>query len=363
MELATRLSQTGHECRLSSNFQDYGLAANITLSHIDVGFQEMHPILSISDTLQAFGKAGKQDMVFTTNTPSSYEAFWKEWKKLHPDHALYDLHQERLGSCIPIAIHLDEGTTLKKKSILVIQWQPVMGRGTRRHNSTVEIPGCNLLGDSLTTRFLWSVMLARLYSGKKKPRKRGGGSGLGQKPLQEMFKELAKQLTEAFTSGIDIQFGDQSRRIFLVCVAIKGDWPALCKVGNFSRHFGRVQSSSKPPTAYAKPPAGICHLCKADQDGFKAWNDVSWSNMTKMHKNPPLPWDSEPHLASALMVRPKHKAQFFKVDLFHTLHKGVFADIAANTIATWFALYLCFACSFKWFLSSLCCFFFNRTHV
>lgn len=35
-----------------------------------------------------------------------------------------------------------------------------------------------------------------------------------------------------------------------------------------------------------------------------------------------------------LPVGEPYKHLFFRIDLFHTLHKGVFGDIAANAIAT-----------------------------
>lgn len=331
MNLATRLSRTGHECRLSNSLAGFGLSVDIPYTYIDVGLKETHPTLSVGDTLRTLVRHGKQDLVFMGNKTSTYEGFWKEWRQLYPSHPMFDWHSEHLGSCVPIAVHLDEGTTLKKKSLMIVQWQPIMGKGTRRFRATHEVPGCNMLGDSITSRFLWGVMLARLYSGKKR----------GQKPLQEMLRHLSAQLTEALTSGIEVVMNDQPQTIYLVCVAIKGDWPALAKAGNLCRHFGRLQTSSK---STAKKPVGICHLCRADQEDCKSWHDVSWASMSRMHRHPQAPWNTVPHLLSAIPVDDADKAGFFKVDLFHTLHKGVFADVAANTIAS---------CTHAWVLTKV----------
>ena len=37
LSLATRLSETGHEERFSESFKSYGLAADIPISHVNVG--------------------------------------------------------------------------------------------------------------------------------------------------------------------------------------------------------------------------------------------------------------------------------------------------------------------------------------
>ena len=311
--MATNLSKTGHTERFSAQFAKFGLTANIRTSFVDVGLAAEHPVLRIQDTLQTFHANNKLDLFMMGNNESTFYDFWLRWQYLQPKHPIFSEHSHCLGSCIPVAVHADEGTTLKKKGIMIIQVQPIIGKGTRKRQGTPEVPGCNMLGESLQSRFLYSVMLTRVYSGKKKK----------NKPLLKLMDHLSKDLADAFYSGIE--FGD-GQTFFLVPIALKGDWPALIKLGGLQRHFGRVIAIDD------KAGKGICHLCQADQEGHKNWHDVSWENMSRMHAGAPLPWDTDPSLVSAIPLPNEYKVDFFRIDMFHTLHKGVFGDIAANTL-------------------------------
>lgn len=311
------MSRTGHDARFANQFSEFDLAANIPVSYVEVGLGAKHPILSLDDIIKTLDKENKlQDIMMQGNSAETFKHFWSNWRQLQPTHGIFQHHNTHLGQCIPVAVHCDEGTTLKKKNLMVIQLQPLVGRGTRKKKGTPEIPGCNMLGNSLTSRLLWSVMLGRAYTGKK----------LKNKPLLNLISHLASQLTDAFYNGIPLKNGTQ---LFLIPLACKGDWPALVKIGSLNRHFQRVSYSTKTP------PPGLCHLCKADQQHHKDWHDVSWDNMVKMKQGSALPWVKDPSLVLAVPTPNCYKAQFFRVDLFHTLHKGVMGDIAANAIVLW----------------------------
>ena len=82
-------------------------------------------------------------------------------------------------------------------------------------------------------------------------------------------------------------------------------------------------------------------MCNADMDGFKNWQDVSWVNMVRLKASTTLPWKKDPAFIARLNLPQAYKASFYKVDLFHTCHKGLMPDIAANTMAprhNWFTL-------------------------
>ena len=64
IELATRLSKTGHEERFSQQFHKYGLAADIPVSYIDVGLKAKHPILCVENTLGTLSKHNKLHILF-----------------------------------------------------------------------------------------------------------------------------------------------------------------------------------------------------------------------------------------------------------------------------------------------------------
>ena len=207
------------------------------------------------------------------------------------------------------------GVHAQKKSIMIIQYHSLMGRGTRKRKSSAEELGINMTGNSYTTRVLWSVMLGRAYGGKRKNR-----------PLLKLISHLSTELSKAFYDGIRLQHHEMGT-VYLIPLCMKGDWPALNKVGGLTRHFGRLVTSG----ANRK---GICHMCNADRPGFENWHDLSYENMIKMHEDPPLPWRVEPSLVASIPLHVSDKPDFFRVDAFHALHKGFMGDIAANAIVS-----------------------------
>ena len=348
LSMAAGLSKTGHEERFSEQNKTYGLAADIPMTYVDVGLESAHPVLSLADTLQTLGSQAdipmtyvdvglesahpvlsladtlqtlgshnKFDMMTMGHFEQSFHHFWDRWKRLQPKHPVYTTHPGRLGRCIPFALHCDEGTTLKKKGIMIVQFQPMMGRGTRKRKATLEEPGLNMLGNSLVSRFLWSVMLARAYGGKRK-----------NKSLLALTGHLDTEMGNAFYHGIDIPFDNETERWFVVPLALKGDWLALAKIGSLSRTLGHVSSQD------SEKAKGICHLCRADMQGFKNWQDISFENMCAMRVGNTLPWKEEPLILSAIPLADCDKAASFRADPFHTLHKGLFGDVCANSIVS-----------------------------
>ena len=313
---AAALSKTGHGNRFTKCLPEYGLAADIPLTYVNVGLTGTHPILSVFDTVRCLDECGKLDVLLQGNSSRQFQTFWRRWRLLQPHHPVFLRHAGREGCCVPIAVHADEGNTLKKKSIMILQLQGCLGFGTRKRKSTEEEPGVNMLGSSYTTRILFSVMLGRAYGGKRK-----------NAPLLKLVSHLAGDLQKAFNEGITLQ-NHALGKIFLVPICLKGDWPALAKIGSLTRHFGRLVTSD---SAVGK---GICHLCKADQPGFENWHNLSYENMEKMRKDAPLPWTVEPSLVAAFPFRDADKPDFFRFDMFHCLHKGFMGDMAANAIVS-----------------------------
>ena len=314
--MASKLSRSGHGYLLSSRFGDYKLSANIPFTHKDVGLALPHPVLAIADFIKCLDSNDKLKLLFTGNTPKQFEDFWLIWKKRQSLHPIYAVHGSHLGQCVPIMIHADEGTSQKKKGLMILQVQPAMGHGTSKRKADGSVPGVNFLGKSIVTRFLYSVMLTRCYSGKK----------LKNKPLLRLIEHLALELRAAFYEGIQTKSGT----VYLVPIAMKGDWPALVKCGQLTRHHLRDVSGKG---ASKGSGAGICHLCLGGQASHD-WFDISHENMKKMKVGATPPWKSEPALVRHLPLGP-YKPDFFRIDIFHTLHKGVFGDIAANAIDLW----------------------------
>ena len=309
---ATSLAETGHENRLGDVFEECGLSANIPLSYIDVGCKQQHPIFKIRDFLHVLSHAGKTELLFHGHTESNYRDFWELWRLVQPQHPIFRHHGRagNLGCCVPVLAYADEGTSQKRRGLMVVQYQPILASGSTRAE---EI---NMTGNSLLNRFLYAVMTARTYSGKL----------LKNKPLLSLIESFAKELGSLFHEPVQVQWGKRSRNIYLICLGLKGDLAALVKLGQLDRSFMR-ETPSKPDGA------GICHLCRGGQANCP-WHNVSYSNMSAMRKGRAPPWKQEPSLVAHIPQSAEHKAEFFRIDLFHCAHKGVWGDAAANTIAT-----------------------------
>ena len=315
LRVASRLSKTGHGYLLSSHFEKYKLAADIPFTYKDVGLSEPHPVFSVHDFVRCMSANEKLQHLFMGNGPKQYTEFWEKWRNLQPKHPVFAEHASHLSECVPVMIHCDEGTSQKKKAAMIIQVQPCLGRGTSKRKATETDPGVNSLGKSIVTRWLYSVMLARVYSGKK----------MKNKPLLRLIEHLALDLKSCFRDGIEVIYLGKSQKLYLVPVGLKGDWAALVKCGELTRHHLRDVSAKDGGK-------GICHLCLGGQESHH-WYDISFNNMKKMRIGAPAPWKAEPGLVKHIPLGP-YPNLFFRIDIFHTLHKGVFGDIAANAIDT-----------------------------
>ena len=209
---------------------------------------------------------------------------------------------------------------------MVVQYQPLLGMGSRKRKRDGTEPAMNFVGNSLTTRQLFSVMMGRLYSLKKN--KNG--------PLLNLMGMLGEELRSAMLEGFAVTVDGHPRQMYFVCLAMKGDWPAQSKIGCLTRHHGRDVTAKMDG-------AGICHLCRAGTKDFSAWHDVSFANMKHFHQDAPLPWTKALTLLQLLGLPHKYQPGFFQVDLFHTCHKGIFADLGANCIVPRTVLWTSFA--------------------
>ena len=280
--------------------REFGLEADIPISYRNIGLKKPHPVLRLKDLVATLNKAGKLHHLFAGNNGKSLENFWAQYRLLHPGHDVFTRHSQHLSSCLPMMMHLDEGTTHKKKSLMILSAQIVCGQGSRR------APGHNFLGSTYLSRFLFSVLLGRTYARQKKV-------------LYDLLDAWATDLTECYQDGIRINDQDTIWPVILSC---KGDWPAVAKAGRLQRNFMRdAPSSGSPP--------GICHLCRAGMLGYP-WNSFE-ANAAWLHADSPIPWTTPSPLAK-IPQDSSNPASFYAVDLFHVCHKGVVADYVASSI-------------------------------
>ena len=307
LQEAARLSRTKHEHDLNSVFEKFNLTMKVPMHFVDLGTASTHPTFRPVDLVSSLVSYEKLHLLLRDHSGQDLEDFWAIYRLGHAAHPVYTEHQHNLKSCLPVLLFGDEGTSQKRKALMVLEWQPLLGSGSARAQDL------NMLGVSTTNRFLYSVLMSKEYSGKKR----------ANEPLHKLVDHLATEFRSCFYDGIAVKNVAWTKRIYLICLGLKGDLQGIVKLGKLTRNFMRDSASAKS--------AGICHLCLAGHQG-KPWHEHDFQVMSGLKRNLPPPWASEPSLIAKIPQIPSRKHEFFKVDLFHTLHKGFFGDIAANSI-------------------------------
>ncbi|CAE7844866.1 unnamed protein product, partial [Symbiodinium necroappetens] len=313
-----RQSTTKHENKSSKTFEKHGLSCPIQIETVDVGPGQTHPVLKVADLLQALASCNKLCLLWgatsTTTTHQNTEVlpkFWRRWRQHDPQHAVFQHHRDHLAYVLPLQLHADEGQTLKKTGVMVVNWQSPIGFGLSTTDDCPEAMSLNYLGNSYATRFLYTVCHKKCYSKGKSEFFTG------------IMERLADELLDLFWNGVTLNLRGKKVAFYAALLGLKGDWPIQARIGNLSRHFARkgvFQVSAK---------SGFCHLCRAGEQGYDA-NDYGSSASWRATYLKCIPWDSEGPLCRV----PQSPAKEFihKFDLFHTVHKGVFAELAGSAL-------------------------------
>ena len=309
LEELARLHTTGHEHRLEVLLERYGLQAPIKTSFYDIGLARQHPVLRIQDVLQGLSKAGKLEEIFLQHhTWEDFREFWSLFRNHRPRHPVFSRHPDpdSLSRCVPIFLHADEGSGQKKKGLLVLQFQPVLAKGSRRSSDL------NFAGNTFLNRVVYAVLSTTLYNRKNAV-------------LYQLLDHWAADLSCVFESGVPVIIEGKKVTLFPIVLGLKGDLQGLIKCGRLNRSFLRdAPASLNPP--------GICHLCQAGRNGFP-WHrtDIHAEWLRDPHAFDDEPWS----VPSPLLKIPCDLgAKFFLVDVFHTAHKGIMGDFAANCLVT-----------------------------
>ena len=163
---------------------------------------------------------------------ASLELFRKRFECIQPRHQVFDKAREgslELSACVPTYFYADEGRTLKKKPVFIIQWQPCCGKGVGRKHTEAEIEArqkalrlqCNYKAYSLTTRFLSGLMLAATYADNPDA-------------LKDLVEAVCYDMAELGSSGVLLKTGEA---LCLIPIGNKGDWPYLVTIAGLARSF------------------------------------------------------------------------------------------------------------------------------
>ncbi len=150
-------------------FGQHGLRFEVQMSYNTIGEITDFPWLRPSSYLKALVRNNEFHRLLggypLEKSEITLKTFWNRYKRQFPSHALFQdpVKSASLQKCIPLYVHGDEGTTYKKKGVLVIGFQSPIGYGSRhapnqRPESVSEagIP-INLIKTSLQNRFLTAI--------------------------------------------------------------------------------------------------------------------------------------------------------------------------------------------------------------
>ena len=184
----------------------------------------------------------------------SLHLFWSLYEKIAPNHQVFERARQgllTLDQTIPIYLHADEGRTLKKRAVFIMQWQPVCGKGCGHKNSDEYIAARlqelrlqpNFKGHSLTTRFLAGLLLASSY---------------GENPavLTDLIEHVCIDIASLGSTGIQVPTGET---LYLATLGNKGDWSYLVTSAGLTRSYRNAPKRG----ASQRPDKPICHLCMA----------------------------------------------------------------------------------------------------
>eukprot|EP00439_Symbiodinium_sp_Y106_P026410 s5655_g3.t1 len=308
-----RQSKTGHENETGKVFEKRGLALPVPLTYIDLGKEKKHPVLKVSDMLQVLAEKNKLQLFWGSTKrktrSTNLNEFWSRYRHQDAGHAIFEQHDNRLDRVLPLQIHADEGETLKKSGVMIINFQSPMGFGISTADDADDAMALNYTGNTYSTRFLFTVCTKRSYSKKNKF------------VLDSILESLADELKDLFLNGVSLQVGKENMTMYVATIGLKGDWPVQARIGHLTRHFskkGVYKTSSK---------SGFCHLCRAGETNYPPYDytrNAAWraSYLTR------APWVTEGPLCR--IPQSTRKELMHKFDVFHTCHKGVFAELAGS---------------------------------
>jgi hypothetical protein len=303
-------------------FSKYGMTVNVEMKMLSFGDLCNHPVIFPSAWMSFLAKSHELGRLVGKDPRSDVSdvlsLFWERYSESHPSHrACLDIRLGAIDSSrlLPVYIHGDEGRGKKHSNVMVLSIQSCIGIGTQQSIEKQQFQGLaemglNIKGSSFLTRFLFSVIHKKFYCDNP-------GN------FHSLLELLALDLKALYDEG----FVFKNHRYRVAVLGVKGDWPFLQKAGKLIRTCYNVKKKADVKTF----SNGICHLCLAGRPNFPFENfglSPEW-NETLGDENP---WN-EPGKLLICSHDEEFPANFYKPDIFHTMHLGSAKDFAASTIA------------------------------
>ena len=185
-------------------------------------------------------------------------AWWAAYRQDHPSHVIFE-NGRPLSRCIPVCLYADEGRGLRKAPVQVVGLETMFGMQTaveynklsslekqEGHAAFWKAARHTGSGSSLLSRLLLYVLPHSSYKKAKRE--------FWYRAMQFATNDL-KNVCE---SGITCD----GATWWPVFVGVKGDAPALNKIGRFTRSFQHWQGKT-----------GTCPYCLAGREGIP-WEDM-----------------------------------------------------------------------------------------
>ncbi len=223
---------------------------------------------------------------------SQMESFWMAFRNHNPNHDVFTRFGEKLRMCIPVKIHADEGTGLRRSAVMQLSWGPCVSHSP----------------SSLDRYFFWSCMGCDNYKQFHR------GYELGNPVLDELCAVMAAEARDLYLQGFVAP--GISDRLHMVWIGLEGDLPAQARVQHLVRQFSCL-------------PNKLCPWCDAD-DREVPHSDLRSSAKWKETVSLNRPWTNEGPFA-AQVPGAGHETWLAK-DLFHLCHLGAIRGFAVNVL-------------------------------
>ena len=310
-------------------FSSLGMSLNIPISHYRFGLT-MLPHLKLRAWWEYLLKS-RSSLALAGFHRHQQEAelalkcFWDNLRSCMPDHQVFQSHGDRLETCVPYCLFLDEGTSLRKSAVLVISMQPVLGTSTaakfsdglrgngkrkRSRDSSLDPAALKQLmaqsqahngsGRTYSSRFLYSVLPKKVYHKNDR--------------MDRLLEKLADECTGLMSAGVRVG----STTFYPVCLGVKGDAPMLIRVGHLNRGFSHMGKNK-----------GCCFECLAGTAGYH-FEDVRWAPDWEGSMYSVRPYsDPSPLLRIPAQTVPE---KFFRRDPFHTFKQSIGCTFISSSI-------------------------------
>ena len=171
-----------HVSRLTClRFQENDLALDVPISWIPLTESLKFPVLRPTSFVDYMIRSGNFGMLYGQEPSDTIQStlleFWRRFAYENPDHMIFQTESgdSSLSRSIPCMVHGDEGRNFKRKGVMLINLQGVLGTGTKVFNERNDPESCrlqmgvNIGSHSFKSRFLLAAMQKKFYQQNSDP--------------------------------------------------------------------------------------------------------------------------------------------------------------------------------------------------